>query len=304
MKNNTASATGIIKKDEENKVKNEKIENLPISKLTTFENHPFKVKEDEAFQKLKDSIQENGLLIPAVARPKDDGYELISGHRRKLACQHLGLETMQVVVRKLTNEQAILAMVESNVQRENILPSEKALAYKMKLEAVKRQAGRPKNNSSQVGTNYRADALVAQNTGDSRNQVQRYIRLTELTPQLMQMVDEKKIAFNPAVELSYLSIEHQELLLSAMEAEQSTPSLSQAQKLKIMSKEGTLNEDSIMEIMREQKCNQKEKVQISYDKVKSIIKKDLNPKEMEDFILRAVTDYYKKLIRQQNKDAR
>ena len=175
----------------------------------------------------------------------------------------------------------------------------------MKLEAVKRLPGRPKNNSSQVGTNFRADALVASNTGESRNQVQRYIRLTELIPQLLQMVDEKRMAFNPAVELSYLPEEQQVILLSAMEAEQATPSLSQAQKLKALSNDGALDEAAILSVMREQKANQKEQVRIPYDKVKAIIRKDLNPKEMEEFILKAVADYHKKLIRQQqNRDAR
>ena len=283
----------------------EQIVNLPLNKLAVFENHPFIVKQDEDFQKLVESIRDNGILIPAVARPKDDGYELISGHRRKFACQILGIDTMPVLVRELTNEQAVIAMVDSNVQRENILPSEKAFAYKMKLEAVKRLPGRPKNNSSQVGTNYRADVLVAQNTGESRNQVQRYIRLTELIPQLLQMVDDKKIAFNPAVELSYLPKEHQQLLLSAMEAEQSTPSLSQAQKLKAMSADGALNEVSMMEAMREQKANQKEQIKIPYEKITAILKKDMPPKEMESFILKAVADYQKRLMRQQqNRDAR
>ena len=290
---------------EDNIMQNEKTINLPINKLTAFEQHPFKVQQDEDFQKLVDSIKENGILIPAVARTKGDGYELIAGHRRKFACQILGIQEMPVLVRDLSNEQAVIAMVDSNVQRENILPSEKAFAYKMKLEAIKRLPGRPKNNSSQVGTNFRADALVASSTGESRNQVQRYIRLTELTPQLLQMVDEKRIAFNPAVELSYLPKEQQTLLLSAMEAEQATPSLSQAQKLKALSNDGVLDEAAILAVMQEQKANQKEQVRIPYDKVKAIIRMDLNPKEMEEFILKAVVDYQKKLIRQQqNRDAR
>ena len=296
----------IILKDEDNKVKKDEIRNLPLNKLKAFENHPFRVTQDEDFQKLVDSIKDNGILIPAVARPKDDdSYELISGHRREFACRILGIDTMPVLVRELNNEEAVIAMTDSNVQRENILPSEKAFAYKMKMDAVKRQAGRPKNNSSQVGTNFRADALVAQNTGDSRNQVQRYIRLTELIPQLLQLVDDKKIAFIPAVELSYLSKENQELLLSAMEAEQSTPSLSQAQKLKAMSMEGKLTEDSLMEIMREQKANQREQLRIPYDKITTIVKREMTPKEMEEFVLKAVADYHKKLLnRGINKGAR
>ena len=290
------------------KMQNEQIQNLSVTKLTAFKDHPFQVRQDEDFQKLVDSIKENGVLIPAIARPKGDFFELISGHRRKLAATIAGLDTIPVLVRELTDEQAVIAMVDSNVQRENILPSEKAFAYKMKLDAVKRLPGRPKDNSCQVGTNSfgtRSDRLLAENCSDSARTIQRFIRLTELIPQLIQMVDEKRIAFNPAVELSYLPKKEQELLLSAMEAEQATPSLSQMQKLKALSGDGKLNEVAMLEVMREQKANQKEQVRIPYDKVKAIIHKDLNPKELEDFILKAVTDYQKKLIRQQqSRDAR
>lgn len=283
----------------------EQIRHLPLSKLATFENHPFRVAQDEDFQKLVESIKENGVLIPAIARPKGEGYELIAGHRRKLAAAIAGLDTIPVLVRDLSNEQAVIAMVDSNVQRENILPSEKAFAYKMKLEAIKRQGKRTDLTSTQVGQKSWSINLVAENTGESRNQVQRYIRLTELIPQLLQMVDEKRMAFNPAVELSYLPEEQQVVLLSAMEAEQATPSLSQAQKLKVLNNDGALNEAAILSVMQEQKANQKEQVRIPYDKVKAIIRKDLNPKEMEEFILKAVADYHKKLIRQQqNRDAR
>jgi ParB family chromosome partitioning protein len=283
----------------------EQIQHLPLSKLAAFENHPFRVAQDEDFQKLVESIKENGVLIPAIARPKGEGYELIAGHRRKLAAAIAGLDTIPVLVRDLSNEQAVIAMVDSNVQRENILPSEKAFAYKMKLEAIKRQGKRTDLTSTQVGQKSWSINLVAENTGESRNQVQRYIRLTELIPQLLQMVDEKRIAFNPAVELSYLPEEQQVILLSAMEAEQATPSLSQAQKLKALSNDGALDEAAILAVMQEQKANQKDQVRIPYDKVKAIIRKDLNPKEMEEFILKAVADYQKKLIRQQqNRDAR
>ena len=283
----------------------EQIQHLPLSKLAAFENHPFRVAQDEDFKKLVESIKENGVLIPAIARPKGEGYELIAGHRRKLAAAIAGLDTIPVLVRALSNEQAVIAMVDSNVQRENILPSEKAFAYKMKLDAIKKQGKRTDLTSTQVGQKSWSINLVAENTGESRNQVQRYIRLTELIPQLLQMVDEKRIAFNPAVELSYLPEEQQIFLLSAMEAEQATPSLSQAQKLKALSNDGTLDEAAILAVMQEQKANQKEQVRIPYDKVKAIIRKDLNPKEMEEFILKAVADYQKKLIRQQqNRDAR
>lgn len=290
------------------KMQNEEIKNLPLSKLAAFENHPFRVTQDEDFQKLVESIKENGVLIPAVARPKGDGYELIAGHRRKFACQILGIETMPVLVRELSNEQAVIAMVDSNVQRENILPSEKAFAYKMKLDAIKRLPGRPKDNGVQVGHNFsgrKSVDLLAENASDSRNKIQRYIRLTELIPQLLQMVDEKKIAFNPAVELSYLTKEQQTLLLSAMESEQATPSLSQAQRLKALNGEDALTEYSMLEVMREQKSNQKEQVKIPYDKVRAIVNKDMPPKELEDFILKAVADYQRKLIKQaQTRDAR
>ncbi len=282
----------------------EQIQHLPLSKLATFENHPFRVAQDEDFQKLVESVKENGVLIPAIARPKGDGYELIAGHRRKLAAAIAGLDTIPVLVRNLSNEQAVIAMVDSNVQRENILPSEKAFAYKMKLDAIKKQGKRTDLTSRQVGEKW-SISLVSKDSNESERQIQRYIRLTELIPQLLQMVDEKRIAFNPAVELSYLPEEQQVFLLSAMEAEQATPSLSQAQKLKALSNDGTLDEAAILAVMQEQKANQKEQVRIPYDKVKAIIRKDLNPKEMEEFILKAVADYQKKLIRQQqNRDAR
>lgn len=282
----------------------EQIQHLPLSKLATFENHPFRVAQDEDFQKLVESVKENGVLIPAIARPRGDGYELIAGHRRKLAAAIAGLDTIPVLVRNLSNEQAVIAMVDSNVQRENILPSEKAFAYKMKLDAIKRQGKRTDLTSRQVGEKW-SISLVSKDSNESERQIQRYIRLTELIPQLLQMVDEKRIAFNPAVELSYLPEEQQIVLLSAMEAEQATPSLSQAQKLKTLSKDGTLDETAILAVMQEEKANQKEQVRIPYDKVRAIIRKDLNPKEIEEFILKAVADYQKKLIRQQqNRDAR
>ena len=282
----------------------EHIQQISITQLIPFENHPFKVRQDEELQKLVESIKDNGILIPAIARPKGEGYELIAGHRRKLAAAIAGLPTLPVLVRDLTDEQAVIAMVDSNVQRENVLPSEKAFAYKMKLEAVKRLPGRPKGNSSQVGTNYRADAIVAENAGESRNQIQRYIRLTELIPQLLKMVDDRKIALNPAVELSYLTKEQQSLLLSAMEAEQSTPSLSQTQRLKALSAEGKLTEDSVLEVMREQKGNQQEQIKIPYGRIRSIVKKDMLPKELEDFIIKAIEDYQKKLNKARSMDAR
>lgn len=284
---------------------NEQIQNIAPQKLAAFKDHPFQVRQDEDFQKLVDSIKENGVLIPAIARPKGDSYELIAGHRRKLAATIAGLETIPVLVRDMTDEQAVIAMVDSNVQRENILPSEKAFAYKMKLEALNKQGKRSDLTSTPVVSKFRTNENIAKDSGDSREQIRRYVRLTELIPQLLQLIDDGKIAFRPAVELSYLPKKEQELLLLAMESEQSTPSLSQAQRLKALSADGKLTEESLMEVMREQKANQKEQVRIPYDKVKAIIKRDIPPKDLEDFILKAVADYQKKLTRQeQNRDAR
>ena len=288
-------------------MQNERIEHMPLAKLTAFKDHPFKVNQDDEFNKLLDSIKENGVLMPLIARPQGDKFELIAGHRRKLAAAIAGLETLPVLIRSLTDEQAVISMVDSNVQRENVLPSEKAFAYKMKLDTLNRQLGRPSEKEGQVVPNYsgkRSTAVLGENTGDSYKQVQRYIRLTELIPQLLQMVDEKRIAFNPAVELSYLPQGQQTLLLSVIEAEQATPSLAQAQKLKSLSVGGSLDEPTIIGIMREQKANQKEKINIPYEKVRAILQKDMPFKEMEDFILKAVDDYQRKLMRQKNRDAR
>jgi len=288
-------------------MQNERIEHMPLAKLTAFKDHPFKVNQDDEFNKLLDSIKENGVLMPLIARPQGDKFELIAGHRRKLAAAIAGLETLPVLIRSLTDEQAVISMVDSNVQRENVLPSEKAFAYKMKLDALNRQLGRPSEKEGQVVPNYsgkRSTAILGENTGDSYKQVQRYIRLTELIPKLLQMVDDKRIAFNPAVELSYLPQGQQTLLLSVIEAEQATPSLAQAQKLKMLSSEEILDEPTITGIMREQKANQKEKINIPYEKVRAILQKDMPFKEMEDFILKAVDEYQRKLMRQKNRDAR
>jgi len=283
--------------------KKERVENLPLDVLRPFENHPFKVTQDEDFAKLVESIKENGVLIPAIARPKGDGYELIAGHRRKLAARLAGLETMPVLVREMSNEQAVIFMVDSNVQREHILPSEKAFAYKMKLDALNRQGQRSDLTSRPVGEKLSVDKM-SDKTEDSSRQIHRYIRLTELIPQLLQLVDDGKIAFRPAVEISYLTKKQQTSLLSLMEAEQATPSLSQAQRLKALSGEGKLNDSTMLDVMRERKPNQKEQVRIPYDKVRAIIKRDMPTKELEVFILKAVEYYQKKLMRQKNRDAR
>ena len=219
----------------------EGIMDVPLSELYPFRDHPFKVKDDDKMQETAESIREYGVLVPALARPRaGGGYELISGHRRKRGCELAGLTTMPVIVRELDDDAAVIVMVDSNIQRESLLPSERAFAYKMKLEAMKRQAGRPsKENLSQLGTQKRSDQLMAEQIGESRNQVHRYIRLTHLIPEILDMVDNKRIALNPAVELSYLTPAEQELLVVTMDSEQATPSLSQAQRLKRFSQSGT-----------------------------------------------------------------
>ena len=228
----------------------EKVQNIPLEELHPFKNHPFKVKDDAAMQDTVDSVREYGVLVPAIARPDPNGgYELIAGHRRHHASELAGKETMPVIVRDLDDDAATIIMVDSNLQREELLPSERAFAYKMKLEALKHQGARTDLTSSQVGTRLRADELIAQQSGESRNQIQRFIRLTELIPTLLDMVDERKIALNPAVELSYLKKEEQTLLLEAMDSEQATPSLSQAQRLKKFSQQKMLSLDVMRAVM-------------------------------------------------------
>jgi len=223
----------------------EKVMDIPLTELYPFRNHPFKVVDDAAMLDTAESIKEHGVLVPAIARPRESGgYELIAGHRRKRGCELAGLETMPVILRNLDDNAATIIMVDSNIQRENILPSERALAYKMKMDAIRRQAGRPSNNSRQVVGNFESAEIVGQGAGESGRQVQRYIRLTELTPELLDMVDTKKIAFNPAVELSYLKPEEQDMLIGAIDSEQTAPSLSQAQRLKKFSQEGRLTKRS------------------------------------------------------------
>jgi ParB family chromosome partitioning protein len=282
----------------------EKVMEIPLSELFPFKNHPFKVLDDPAMQETAESIREHGVLVPAIARPREDGgYELIAGHRRKRACELAGLDSMPVIVRSLDDDASTIIMVDSNLQRENIMPSERALAYKMKLEAMKRQAGRPsKENCDQVGHNFlnkRSVDIMAENAPDSRNQIQRYIRLTELTPDLLDMVDSKKIAFNPAVELSYLKPEEQAMLITAMDSEQATPSLSQAQRLKRFSQEGRLTEDSMLAIMSEEKKPDIEKVTLTGDTLKKYFPKSYTPQQMEEVILKLLDQWQKKREREQ-----
>ena len=244
----------------------EKIQEIPLSELHPFKNHPFKVKDDEAMMETADSIKQYGVLVPAIARPDPEGgYELVAGHRRHRASELAEKETMPVIVRDLDDDAATIIMVDSNLQRESLLPSERAFAYKMKLDAMKHQGERVDLTSPQVGTKLRADEILAQQAGSSRNQVQRYIRLTELIPELMDMVDEKKIALNPAYELSFLKKEEQVDLLDAMDSEQATPSLSQAQRLKKYSQEGHLTLDMMRVIMGEEKKSDLDRVTFTSD---------------------------------------
>lgn len=286
--------------------KREKVMDMPLSELHPFPDHPFQVRDDDSMKETVDSIKEYGVLVPAIVRPRaDGGYELISGHRRKHACELAGLPTMPVIVRNLDDDTATIIMVDSNIQRENILPSERAKAYKMKLDAMKRQAGRPSlENGGQVGHHLRGIKtrdLIAENSEDSARTIQRYIRLNELTPQLQQMVDDKKIAMTPAVELSYLKPEEQTLLLDTIESEQATPSLSQAQRLKNFSQEGHLNEDSMLAIMSEEKKPEKNDLTITGDKVRKYFPKSYTPQQMEQVIIRLLEGWQKKRQRDQER---
>lgn len=274
----------------------EKVQEIPLGELHPFRNHPFKVKDDAAMQDTVGSVREYGVLVPAIARPDPDGgYELIAGHRRHHASELAGKETMPVIIRDLDDDAATIIMVDSNLQREELLPSERAFAYKMKLEAMKRQAGRPsRENVSQVGTQKRSDQIMAEQVGESRNQIQRFIRLTELIPTLLDMVDERKIAFNPAVELSYLKKEEQTLLLEAMDSEQATPSLSQAQRLKKFSQQKMLSLDVMRAVMSEEKKTDLDRVTLKNETLRKYFPKSYTPKQMEDTIIKLLEGWYKK----------
>lgn len=266
--------------------KKPKVDELPLDKLKPFKEHPFKVMEDEEMERLKDSIRKSGVLIPALARPAENGYELISGHRRLAACRALGLSTMPVIVRNLTDEEAVITMVDSNLQREHILPSEKAFAYKMKYDALKHQG-----TSSQLGTKLRTDQLLAQNSGDSRNQIQRYMRLTNLIPDILKLVDEGRIALTPAVELSYLNSHEQNALYQIMDCDEVTPSLSQAQRLRRLSEDYTLTDSGISQIMSEIKGNQKEYLKIEAAPLKRYFPPGTTAKQMQTTMIRAMEFY-------------
>ncbi|MGG1596423.1 ParB/RepB/Spo0J family partition protein [Paenibacillus naphthalenovorans] len=278
----------------------EKVMDIPLSEISDFPDHPFKVKADEAMLEMADSVKQYGVLVPGLVRPKaNGGYEMVAGHRRKKASELAGMETMPCIVRELDDDQATIIMVDSNLQREHIAPSEKAFAYKMKLEAMKRQAGRPsKENVSQVGTQKRSDELLADQVGESRNQIQRYIRLTHLIPSILEMVDEKRIAFNPAVELSYLAEKEQQDLYETIQSEDCTPSLSQALRMKKLSQGGRLNMDVIFSILTEEKPNQREKMHIQRERIDRFFPKNFTEKQKEDLIVQLLESWYRKRQRE------
>ena len=276
----------------------EKIQEIPLSELHPFKNHPFKVRDDEAMMETADSIKQYGVLVPAIARPDPEGgYELVAGHRRHRASELAEKETMPVIVRDLDDDAATIIMVDSNLQRESLLPSERAFAYKMKLEAMKRQAGRPSKNSAQLGRNFdgkESREILAEQVGQSRNQISRYIRLTELIPELLDMVDERKIALNPAYELSFLKKEEQTQLLDAMDSEQATPSLSQAQRLKKFSQEGHLSIDVMRAIMGEEKKSDLDRVTFTSDTLRKYFPKSYTPQRMQETIIKLLEQWQKK----------
>lgn len=276
----------------------EKVVEIALSQLHPFQNHPFQVRDDQAMQETADSIREYGVLVPAIARPDPNGgYELIAGHRRHRASQLAGKETMPVIIRELDDDAATIIMVDSNLQRETLLPSERAFAYKMKLEAMKRQAGRPSKNSSQLGRNFdgkESREILAEQVGQSRNQISRYIRLTELIPELLELVDERKIALNPAYELSFLKKEEQTKLLDAMESEQTTPSLSQAQRLKKFSQEGHLSLDVMRAILSEEKKSEVDRVTLTSDTLRKYFPKSYTPQRMQDTIIKLLEQWQRR----------
>ena len=288
----------------------EKVVRIPLAELHPFPNHPFHVRDDEAMQNTVDSIKEYGVLTPGIVRPREDGgYEIVAGHRRKHGSELAGLSDMPCIVREMDDDTATILMVDSNIQREDILPSERAQAYKMKLDAIRRKAGRPaktaeidsKNNSRQVVGNLESAAIVGQEAGDSGRQVQRYIRLTELQPELQQMVDEKKIAMTPAVELSYLKPEEQQMLLTAIDSEQATPSLSQAQRMKKLSQAGKLNDDTMLDIMMEQKKPEKCELTFSGDVLRKYFPRSYTPQRMQETIIKLLEAWVKKRQRAQER---
>ena len=278
----------------------EQVQQIPIGELFPFKNHPFKVLDDEAMTRTVESIAQYGVLAPLIARPRPDGdgYEIISGHRRQYAAKLAGLDTLPVIVRQMSDDAAVILMVDSNLQREHILPSERALAYKMKLEAIKNQGARSDLTSAQVGRKLEAADIVGQEAGDSRNQVRRFIRLTNLIPELLDMVDEKKISFNPAVELSYLDESQQRAFLEAMDGTQNAPSVSQAQQLKKMAQCGEFTYEKAFDILGQEKKSEQDTVTIKNDILRKYFPRSYTPKQMEDTIIKLLDQWQRKQQRQ------
>lgn len=282
--------------------KRDSVQDIPISQISDFPEHPFKVKQDEAMLEMAESVRQYGVLVPGLVRQLEDGsYQMVSGHRRKLASELAGRDTIPCIVRDLTDDEAVIIMVDSNLQRERVLPSEKAFAYKMKLEAMRRQVGRPsKENSSPVGIDFRGKQsldIMSEESGDSRNQIHRFIRLTNLIPEILDMVDDGRIAFRPAVELSYLIEQEQSALYDTMGREDCTPSLAQAIKMKAFSRDGKLTDAVILSIMEEEKPNQKEQFRIPKERISKYFKPGTPARTMEDTIIKAL-DYYRKRQRE------
>lgn len=292
--------------EERDEAKLQKIRDIPLTEIDDFPNHPFQVREDEDMFQLVESIKERGVITPATVRQKEDGrYELVSGHRRKKACELAGFETLRCEVVDLTKDEATILMVESNFQRSQILPSEKAFAYKMRLEAMKRQAGRPsKENLSPVGTNLRTDEQIALECGDSRNQIHRYVRLTNLVPELLELVDEGKIKMRPAVELSYLDEDCQRDVVDEIDLNECTPSHDQTIRMRKFFNDGKLTTEAVQAIMSEEKPNQREKIVLRGDKVRSLIPKSIPLNQTEDYVCKALEHYNKFLRNRAERDSR
>ena len=284
--------------------KKPKVEEISLSMLTPFKDHPFQVRDDEEMECLKDSIRESGVLVPALARMTEEGYELISGHRRMAACVALGMETMPVIVRNISNAEAVITMVDSNLQREQILPSEKAFAYKMKMDALKSQGKRTDLTSTQLGSKLRSNEIVGAASGDSREQVRRYIRLTNLIPGILKLVDDGRIALTPAVELSYLNTHEQEVLCQIMERDEVTPSLSQAQRIRKLSQEYMLTDTGIAQIMAEEKPNQKEQIRLRRDEFSKYFPSGYSPNQIKADIIAGLDLLKRQRERSRDRDSR
>lgn len=288
--------------EQRDEAKRDSVQDIPISQISDFPEHPFKVKQDEAMLEMVESVRQYGVLVPGLVRQLEDGsYQMVSGHRRKMASELAGRDTIPCIVRDLTDDEAVIIMVDSNLQRERVLPSEKAFAYKMKLDAMRRQAGRPsKENSSPVGIDFRGKQsldIMSEESGDSRNQIHRFIRLTNLIPEILDMVDDGRIAFRPAVELSYLTEQEQSALYDTMGREDCTPSLAQAIKMKAFSRDEKLTDAVILSIMEEEKPNQKEQFRIPKERISKYFKPGTPARTMEDTIIKAL-DYYRKRQRE------